>query len=154
VYVWQFDFVDGKLDDARATFINVWESLGYDPATAPSDFASSFGLVVFPEDHAAVMRAIEACIRGETATFEAEYRVRHRDGSTAWNLARGIVTRATDGTALALVGTSVDVSELKLAEEEARRNRERLELAILGSKACTWDFEFDDGTIQHSRATY
>ncbi|MDF2696649.1 MAG: hypothetical protein K0S65_5032, partial [Labilithrix sp.] len=68
VYVWQFDFTGGQLDDARATFINVWESLGYDPPTAPTDFGSAFGLVVLPEDHGPVMKAMEACIRGETPT--------------------------------------------------------------------------------------
>ena len=43
---------------------------------------------------------------------------------------------------------------VKLVEEEARRNEERLELSILGSKTCTWDFQLDDGKLVNSRATY
>ncbi|UJR85559.1 Hypothetical protein I5071_76390 [Sandaracinus amylolyticus] len=152
VYVWQFDFVDSQIDDARATFLNVWESLGYDPATVPSTFSASLGLVVLQEDQPSVMAVLEACIRGDTPTFEAEYRVRHHDGSIHWNLARGIVTRDADGAPRSFVGTSVDVTALKAAEEEARRNRERLELSILGSTACTWDYDIVDGAI--GRATY
>ncbi|MDF2692943.1 MAG: hypothetical protein K0S65_1326 [Labilithrix sp.] len=154
VYIWQFDFVGGQIDDARATFINVWESLGYDPKDAPSSFASSLGLVVLQEDQGAVMTVLQACIRGEIPTFEAEYRVRHFDGSIHWNLARGIVMRNPDGTPRSFVGTSVDVTALKDAEEAARRNREQLELSILGSNACTWDFELLDGSMMNARATY
>ncbi|UJR83710.1 PAS domain S-box protein [Sandaracinus amylolyticus] len=154
VYVWQFDFDGGGLENARATFMNVWESLGYEAPPAPIDFAASMGMVVLPEDAGPVMGAIEACIRGETPLFEAEYRVRHHDGSIHWNLGRGIIHRDADGTPLRFIGTSVDVTALKVAEEDARRNRERLELAIVGSKACTWDFELTDGSIMNSRATY
>jgi two-component system, sensor histidine kinase and response regulator len=154
VYVWRFDFVDGAIDRARAQFINVWESLGYDPKTAPTDFAASLGLVVLAEDQPTVMVALEACLRGETPEFQAEYRVRHANGSTRWNFARGIITRDAAGTPVSFLGTSYDVTAVKLAEEEARRNRERLELSILGSKTCTWDFQLDDGTLATSRATY
>jgi PAS domain S-box-containing protein len=154
VYVWRFDFVNGEIDNANATFINVWESLGYDAATAPSDFGSSFGLVVLEEDRGPVMAALAAAIRGETPTYEAEYRIRHADGSIHWNLARGIVTHDANGAPLSWIGTSIDVTAVKAVAQEARRNKERLELSILGSKTCTWDFELEDGALIRSRATY
>ena len=154
VYVWRFDFVNGEVDNAGATFINVWESLGYDAATAPSNFASSLGLVVLEEDQPPVMAALEAAIRGETPTYEAEYRVRHADGSIHWNLARGIVSHDANGVPVSWIGTSIDVTAVKAVAQEARRNKERLELSILGSRTCTWDFELDDGTLAGSRASY
>jgi len=154
VYIWQFDFVGGAFDNGRATFINVWESLGYDPNDAPTDFAASMALVVHAEDHPSVMLALAACIRGETPNFRVEYRVHHADGSLRWNLAHGIVTRDASGVPLSLIGTSYDVTALKRAEEEARHHKERLELSILGSKACTWDFELPDGKLLNARATY
>src|SRR5262245_22368438 len=154
VYVWQFDFVAGAIDNSNATFINVWEALGYDPKTAPTDFASCVSLVVLPEDQPAVLQAVEASIRGDSPDFQAEYRVRHADGSIRWNLGRGIITRDAAGAPLSFLGTGYDVTAVKQFEEEARRNRERLELSILGSKTCTWDFELVDGSLANSRATY
>jgi PAS domain S-box-containing protein len=37
--IWEFDTPDGRIENSRQTFINVWESLGYDAATSPTDFA-------------------------------------------------------------------------------------------------------------------
>ncbi|MEI9951727.1 MAG: PAS domain-containing protein [Pseudomonadota bacterium] len=154
VYIWTFDLEDGQLANARATFINVWESLGYDAPTEPIAFGTSMSLVILPEDQQRVMMAVLASLDGSTPRFEAEYRIRHKDGSIHWNLGRGIVIRDAHGKPLRFLGTSVDITELKHAEEASRKHKERLELAVLGSRVCTWDFELDDGSIVSSRSTY
>jgi two-component system sensor histidine kinase/response regulator len=153
-YVWSFELVDGSLSNAQATFINVWESLGYEADEVPSEFGSSVAFVILPEDQARVFQAVQACITGEAPHFEEEYRIRHKDGSLHWNLGRGLVTRDTAGRPLVFTGTSVDVTHLKSIEEESRKTRDRLELAVLGSRACTWDFEMDDGQIANARAVF
>ena len=86
--IWEHDMPDGRLDDSRATFINVWESLGYDPLTSPTDFAAGLAFATHPEDQGRVTRAIQACLNGETRELDVEVRVRHRDGSDRWHLAR------------------------------------------------------------------
>ncbi len=154
IRVWCFDLIDGRIDETRATFVNMWESLGYDAPDGPVDLLSTIARVVIEEDQEAVRRAIVACLDGETDLFVAEFRVRHNDGTIRWNLGRGYVTRAPSGKPLRFLGTSVDVTDLKRAEEEARKNKERFERAVLGSKACTWDFELIDGTLANSKATY
>jgi hypothetical protein len=55
----EFDMPDGRIDNSHQTFINVWESLGYDPLTSPTDFASGFALAVHPDDQERVRRAIQ-----------------------------------------------------------------------------------------------
>lgn len=153
VYIWIYDLVDGQIAGARATFLNVWESLGYDQDPAIIDFAASLELVILPEDQGPVMQAVAACLEGRTPQFEAEYRIRHKDGSLHWNLGRGIVTRDEAGVPLRFLGTSVDITELKRVEQESRTVKDRLELAMLGSKVCTWDHEMDDGNIATARST-
>ena len=154
VYVWSFDLTSGDLGAARATFVNVLESLGYDENEFPAQFASSLALVLDSEDQARVFGDVQACIEGKVEQLESEYRIRHKDGSLHWNLARGLVLRDPDGRPLSFTGTSVDITYLKEIEHEARKTKERLELAVLGSRACTWDFEMDDGRIESARATY
>ncbi|MGE0396436.1 MAG: PAS domain-containing protein [Kofleriaceae bacterium] len=153
VYVWRFDFVDGQIDNGAATYINVWESLGYG-GDVPTDFARSMDMVVLPEDQPGVMLELGRTISGEKPGYEAEYRVRHADGSIHWNLGRGTVTRDANGVPQSWIGTSIDITAYKAMEEEARRYKERLELAILGSKTCTWDFEILDGTLANARANF
>lgn len=49
--------------------------------------------------------------------FEAAYRVRHRDGHWVHALDRGTITRDADGRAVQVIGTSVDMTARRQAEE-------------------------------------
>ena len=50
----------------------------------------------------------------------------HKDGSVKWFLSRGSAIRAEDGTVRRMVGTKVDITELKRAEEAIRENEAEL----------------------------
>ena len=50
----------------------------------------------------------------------------HKDGSVRWFLSRGSAIRAEDGTLRRLVGTRVDITELKRAEQAIRENEAKL----------------------------
>jgi two-component system sensor histidine kinase/response regulator len=154
VHAWSFELGDGPIDRARATLVNVWEALGYEVPEEPVDLAGALSLLVVKEDQHATRNAAFACIEGRTSAFEAEYRLRRADGSIQWNLGRGRVLRDAHGRALRFIGTSVDVTELKRVQKETLSTKERLELAILGSKTCTWDFELTDGTLLNARPTF
>ena len=49
--------------------------------------------------------------------MQIEHRMLHKDGSTKWFLSRGSAIRSADGTIKRLVGTKVDITERKRAEE-------------------------------------
>src|SRR5262249_54510721 len=151
VYMWSFELVNGDLATAKATFINVWESLGYANDEVPVEFATSLAFAIIPEDQARTFQAAQACINGETAEFEAGYRIRHKDGSLHWNLSRGEVIRDASGAPLRFVGTSVDVTRLKQMEEEARRATEQLQLALHLSGIVSWSFELVDGKLEPAK---
>ncbi len=100
--------------------------LGYDDAeisTAPEDWGSR----VHPDDLDAATAAIQACIDGVTASYEIEHRMLHKDGSVRWMLSRGSPMRAADGRVTRLVGTKVDITGRKQAEEMVRENQAVLE---------------------------
>ena len=82
--IWEFDMPDGRIENSHQTFINEWESLGYDPLTAPTDFASGFALAVHPDDQERIRHVIHTFLASEGREFEAEYRVRYKDGSDRW----------------------------------------------------------------------
>jgi PAS domain S-box-containing protein len=76
---------------------------------------------VHPDDRAAFRERLDAHIAGKTPIFEHEQRVLTSAGRCRRVLSRGrIVTRAGDGTPLRIVGTSIDVTERRAADERFR----------------------------------
>src|SRR5262249_28721931 len=114
-----------RIENSRQTFINVWESLGYEPLTSPTDFASGFALAVHPDDQERLGRAIQEFLAGDRREFEAEYRVRHKDGSDRWRLARGVALRDPGGKPVRFTGSFVDITDLKRAEQALREGERR-----------------------------
>ena len=108
-----------------------------------------------PGDQQVLSNAIQACVDGETPEFQCEYRILRGDGAVRWRQARGIALRAPDGTPTGFMATSIDVTDLKRAEEEARTIKERLELALRHhrSSPLTWKFRAARSQAVRSRDT-
>ena len=81
--------------------------------------AADFLAVVHPEDHEMLAQAARAAIEGE-GNYDAEYRLLEREARIRWVQSRGRVQRAPDGRPIRLLGVTVDVTELKTAEEATR----------------------------------
>lgn len=50
--------------------------------------------------------------------YEAEYRLRHRDGEWRWTLGRALPVRTADGTIIRWIGTCTDIDAQKRAEQQ------------------------------------
>ena len=71
-----------------------------------------------------MLDALQAHLQGQSATFEATYRLRHRDGHWVWILDRAcVVDRDPAGAPRRMVGTHMDVSA-GMQSREALRDRE------------------------------
>lgn len=63
--------------------------------------------------------------------FEMETRFRRaQDGTYRWYLNRAVALRDADGKVVKFVGTSTDIEDLKLSQEELRRTEERTRLIV------------------------
>ena len=108
---------DESFRDAR------WhEMLGYPPRETSTKIDDWLELV-HPDDHAVINAAeTEASFQAD-ATFEREFRMRHRDGRWVWIQSRGkVIERDAAGKVLVIAGTHLDIT----AAREARRIAERL----------------------------
>src|SRR5262245_8823404 len=123
--IWELDMPDGRLETAKLTLINVWEALGYDPRTMPADFSSALALYFQPDEMERVGRKLQELIAGDGCEWNNEFRVRSKDGSTRWHLSRGTVVRTPEGKPLRFIGTTVDITDLKRAEEALRESEQR-----------------------------
>lgn len=96
---------------------------------------------VYPDDFPRVRQALTDTVRiRDEETQEVETRVRHADGSWRWFHCRTVIfRRASDGTVRLVLGAADDVTDRKLAEEQARQQQEQLvyvsRLTMLGELA-------------------
>ncbi|MBF0137660.1 MAG: PAS domain S-box protein [Magnetococcales bacterium] len=94
--------------------------------------SSSHGLtnLLYPEDAIRVMPLLGAHLYGETPHFEAEFRMRHKDGRWIWILSSGkVMERDGAGKPLRMAGIHKDVSDRKQVEQQLKEAMEQAESA-------------------------
>ncbi len=122
--IWEIDMPDGILQTGRVDFTNVWEQLGHDRPTSPSNFATVMALV-HPDDLERVLQTLQTYLSGATGELEFEFRARHKNGSDRWMLVRGVAMRDPAGRTIRLIGSCIDITEHKRAESLLRESEER-----------------------------
>jgi diguanylate cyclase (GGDEF)-like protein/PAS domain S-box-containing protein len=73
--------------------------------------------LVHPEDLPRAKAAIDAHLARKSQCYTSEYRIRAKDGSYKWVLARGKAIFDANGSPLRLIGAHTDITERKCAEE-------------------------------------
>jgi two-component system sensor histidine kinase/response regulator len=103
------------------------ELTGY-PAEEFTSRRLNYGDIMLPEDRQATGAAVLTALR-ERRMYEAEHRVRHKDGTVRWIWARGHGVFAADGSLRFIEGLNLDMTRQKRAEEELRLAKEAAESA-------------------------
>jgi PAS domain S-box-containing protein len=91
---------------------------------------ATFEKYVQPDDLKRCLELLERHWRGEDAYYECELRMKHRNGTWVWVLARGALATTTEaGKPLVMMGTHIDISKRKQAETQLQNLAHDLELA-------------------------
>ncbi|MBZ9811943.1 PAS domain S-box protein [Mesorhizobium sp. BR1-1-9] len=111
--VWDFDMRKGG-----TTYSATWvKMLGYDDGELDGD-PDRWLAMIHPDDREAVAEADRAHLEGRTPFFEAEFRMRHKDGRWLWFLDRGkAIERDEEGRLIRAIGSLTDITRRKQAEE-------------------------------------
>jgi PAS domain S-box-containing protein len=117
VLIWMLD------EAGRATFFNrpTLQFLGLTLDEALARWAEA----IHPEDGARLRASSEPAWLARQP-FEAEYRVRRADGEYRWVANQAVPRRAADGTFLGYIGSAIDITERKRAEEDLHQLSARL----------------------------
>jgi PAS domain S-box-containing protein len=75
---------------------------------------------VHPEDRPTFEEARRTVYEGGAPQYEAEYRVRHRDGSWIWVWHRALAMRDREGKVCRVIGAILDITARRHAEEHLR----------------------------------
>ena len=128
--------------------------LGYAPGEIGDD-GDAWRKLVHRDDAEKLISAIEAHFRRETAAYECEFRIRHKDGHWVWLLSRGkVVERDGDDTPLRMAGTHMDLTRRIRTEAEVQRTAEMLrrtgELANIGG----WELDLTTMQVEWSEQVF
>lgn len=114
VVFWAIDLESDRVTAADGNWLR--RALGFEAGEVGPTMAD-FDALVHPDDFDRREAAWQAMVEGRSDAFEAEFRLRHRDGHWVWMLARGrAVERDASGRARRVVGTRVDITRRKMAE--------------------------------------
>jgi PAS domain S-box-containing protein len=105
------------------------EMLGYGDAEFPPHL-SAFLAVLHPEDRPALDAAVAAHLANPEMRYDIEYRLRTKGGQYRWFQSRGEALRDGAGEAHRMVGSIVDLTARKEAENDLRRLNAELELRV------------------------
>ena len=108
--------------------------LGYEPGEFPPSVETWLNLL-HPDDKPHILDLFAEYTKTRT-DHELEFRMRTKSGAWRWVLSRGkMIERAEDGSPGRLLGTHVDITERKQAEETLRREQNLLSRIMEASPA-------------------
>lgn len=94
-----------------------WKAqLGYQPDEL-ADQISTWKSLLHPDDLTEAEHKVESFIASSNHIYESEFRLQHKDGSYRWILARGEKQYDANGKPNRLIGSHIDISERKQAEQ-------------------------------------
>jgi diguanylate cyclase (GGDEF)-like protein/PAS domain S-box-containing protein len=129
--IWDWDAPTGRI-----FFSARWkEMLGFEDHELPHSLKTWVALV-HPDDLPEVKTALRRHLQRLTPAYEAEYRLRCRDGHYKWVLARGKAVWDAAGKPTRMVGAHSDITERKKAEEQLVFHAEHDALTGLVNRRC------------------
>jgi PAS domain S-box-containing protein len=114
----------------------------------PEALGDSWGRWVHPDDLPRFLDGLKAARRNESS-YATEMRYRSAAGVYRWHMVQAAPMRDPDGNLAGWVGTSVDIHDLKEAEEALRTDERQLRTALQAAKMgdWTWDAASDRMTL-------
>jgi len=95
-----------------------------------SNKADSWRQIIFPSDLERVQQAYADHIN-ENKPFDIQVRYRHKNGSIVWVNCRGVALKDDSGEFVRMVGTHINITQQKLAEESLYKLNSQLEQRVL-----------------------
>ena len=107
------------------------EMLGYEDWEIKNKF-NSFISLIYEEDVPKVNDYVQRYLKGEIEQYTMEFRMKHKNGSLVWILAKGEALRDENGKPYRMAGSHSDITERKEMEEKLIHAKEEAEA---GNKA-------------------
>ncbi len=145
---------DWNLETNEIYYSPGWKKmLGYEYDELPNDF-SVWENHTDPEDVKKSWEMQQELINKQRDRFEMEFRMKHKEGHWVDILSRANAIFDDTGKAIRIVGTHIDISDLKKTEEELRQSEDRLLEAQKIAKIGNFVHHFEKNTLYWSNELY
>lgn len=119
--IWDWDILTGE-----TYFSPRWKSMiGYAEDEIKNEINVFFSLIQEDDIHY-VTRALNDYLSRKIPDYEVEFRMKHKDGTYRWILARGEALRNADGIPFRMAGSHNDITKRKQDENELQKSKEEL----------------------------
>jgi PAS domain S-box-containing protein len=117
---WEYFPARGEVDCNDIYF----SMLGRDIKDYKLNLTDAWANLLHPEDRPEAMSKFSEYLENPEGMFECEFRMLHADGKWIWIYSRGGLLNADDNEGMvSIIGTHVDITEQKRAQEEIQRER-------------------------------
>lgn len=147
VNVGLFDWILGS-DSVR--YSREWKSqLGYSDDEIDDRF-EEWQSRVHPDDLEPALDRVRKYLKEPWPNYEVEFRMRHKDGSWRWILARAVMINDQTGKPVRMIGIHLDITTRKEVEESLRESEERLRLANEAANIGTYFADIETDRVRYS----
>lgn len=115
--LWDWDLVTNEV-----YFSPEWKwQLGYEDHELPSEY-SAWESRLHRDDIDRTLKAVHDFLSERRPSFDTEFRLKHKDGSWRWILARADVIRDESSRAIRMMGCHLDITDRKISEDAIHRS--------------------------------
>ncbi|MGZ0706707.1 PAS domain-containing hybrid sensor histidine kinase/response regulator [Coraliomargarita sp. W4R53] len=114
--------------------------IGYADHEIPNDF-TIWEQHVHPDDREQAKGKIFEAIAHKKTSFEATYRMRHKNGSYRWILTRGRITEVAKDGSLKLMGSNIDLTKQIESQAALEASERHLRLAQRMAGMGSWEWK-------------
>jgi PAS domain S-box-containing protein len=145
---------DWNLVTNEVYFSPEWKrQLGYSDAEIPGQY-EEWQSRLHPGDRDRALAAVSDFREGRRNDYDVEFRLRHKDGSWRWILARADLLSDAAGQPYRMLGCHVDITERKQAEEDLRRSEHRFATVFHNSPVAIALTTLAEGRILDANEAY
>ncbi len=117
---------DWRISDNQVYFSPRWKNmLGYEDDELENSF-KVWEELVHPDDLHLAKEEVARCVVGKKGLYEVEFRLRHKKGHWVYVLSRAIVVKDEDDHVARLVGTHMDLTEIRAVQKQLEESRQQL----------------------------
>ncbi|MBD2604249.1 PAS domain-containing protein [Scytonema hofmannii FACHB-248] len=131
---------DWNVKTSEVFFSTRWkEMLGYEEQEI-SNHLDECLTRIHPDDIVRVKQVIQDHFAKRTPFYISEHRVRCKDNTYKWILARGQAHWNEDNNVIRMVGSYTDITERKLSEDQLHQSEERFQIVVRATNDVVWDW--------------
>ena len=106
-------FFDWDLHTNQAHYSPEWKrQIGYEVGEIGDD-VQEWQSRLHPDDRETTLAQVNASVQSGATRYEAEFRLKHKDGSYRWILARGLLQHHANGQPARILGCHIDITKQK-----------------------------------------